>query len=239
MALVLLALVMLTDLGPIRFPGGPAVDAPGVPAAPVPAGVVVVDRRPDVPGYDRSCTRGHGCVFGPAWSDNVDVRLGRDGCGTRDGVLKEQLTQVVTKAGTGGCVVTSGVLRDPYTGVSVTFAKSRAFEVPVDHVYPLAAAWDLGAARWPEDRRRDFANDPRNLLATTRGVNSAKGDATPGEWLPPTRDGRCTYARAYLVVAEVYSLPVTRADLAALTRSLSGCERPGPVPTPVAGAGRG
>lgn len=33
--------------------------------------------------------------FGPAWTDNVDVELGRNGCRTRDDILQRDLSNVV------------------------------------------------------------------------------------------------------------------------------------------------
>lgn len=40
----------------------------------------------------------------------------------------------------------------------------------------LSDAWQKGAARWSEARRRAFANDPRNLLAVDGRLNAQKGD---------------------------------------------------------------
>ncbi|HET7724940.1 MAG TPA: hypothetical protein VFK68_09895, partial [Propionibacteriaceae bacterium] len=34
---------------------------------------VTVRARTKVAGYDRSCSPGHGCVFGPAWSDDTSA----------------------------------------------------------------------------------------------------------------------------------------------------------------------
>ena len=79
------------------------------------ATLTVVRQRSTVPGYDRSCKAGHACVFGPAWTDDVDVRDGRNGCDQRSDVLRESLEQIQLKPGTNGCIVASGILRDPYT----------------------------------------------------------------------------------------------------------------------------
>lgn len=183
----------------------------------------VVSHRKSVPGYDRRCGRGHGCVFGPAWSDDGDVPGGGNSCRTRDDVLKAQLENVRTKPGTRGCVVVEGDLIDPYTGAAVHFIKSAADRVEIDHVLPLAANWDLGASTWTPQQRLNFANDTRGLLATSAAVNRAKGDKTPSEWSPPTAAGRCTYAEVYVDVATIYQLPVTVADRDALRRMLRSC----------------
>ena len=184
--------------------------------------VSIVSSRPSVPGYDRECGRDDGCVFGAAWSDDVDVAGGRNGCDTRNDVLRRDLRQVTIKPGTNGCMAQAGVLQDPYTGTQVRFDRSvNASDVQVDHVYPLAAAWDHGAAAWSAHKRRDFANDPRNLISTLGSVNQSKGDKTPGEWMPA--EGRCRYAGAYIEVALAYGLSVSIADDQALRRAQNAC----------------
>jgi hypothetical protein len=153
--------------------------------------------------------------FGPAWSVDVD----RNGCGTRDDILRRDLRDVELR---GRCTVVAGVLADPYTGRTVTFAKAEADAVQVDHVVALAAAWALGARDWRQDQRERFANDPLNLLATTAAANQGKGDDTPAEWLP--RQGyRCAYAVRWVQVSSRYRLAVTPTDRATLTALLAEC----------------
>ncbi|MFE6508062.1 HNH endonuclease family protein [Nocardioides sp. NPDC057764] len=174
--------------------------------------VDVIPDRPTVPGYDRECGTGHACSFGQTWSDDVDVEGGRNGCDTRNDILARDLDNTQTRPGTNGCVIISGTLDDPFTGESIDFTKEKAYEVGVDHLYPLARAWDLGAAEWSPQQRQNFANDPRNLAAVSGAANSSKGDSGPGEWLPINSTHRCTYVADYLSIAIAYSLPVTAAD---------------------------
>lgn len=183
--------------------------------------LTVVNERPAVPGYDRSCEAGHGCVFGPAWTDDVNAPDGGNGCDQRSDTMRKSLEQVQLKPGTNGCIVASGVLHDPYTGQTVTYQRTGNTEVVADHVIPLAAAWDLGAAQWTLQKRQNFANDPRNLIITTRGANLAKGDKTPGEWMPQL--SQCRYAQTYLEVARLYGVAITRADQRALTTATQSC----------------
>lgn len=181
--------------------------------------VVATRERPG--GYQRGCKPGQACVFGPAWTDDTDAPGGRDGCDTRNNVLAAQLREVVHR---GRCVVIEGVLTDPYTGTDIPFRKAEGGRVQIDHVYPLAAAWDLGAVSWTREKRLRFANDLAvNLLATSAEVNQAKGDSTPGTWLPPARANHCFYAAKYLTVAVDYDLPITAADHAALRDVARGC----------------
>lgn len=208
--------------------GPPGAPAPGSPSREelgrLLASVTVVFQRPHVPGYQRGCEAGEACVFGPAWSDDHPGRGGRDGCDTRNNVLARDLREATFRPGTGKCVVLSGTLDDPYTGSRILFRRSDARAVHVDHIFPLAAAWDLGAAAWPQHLRRQFANDiDFNLIAVDGTANEDKRDHTPGDWLPPAASTRCWFAGKYLTVAVRYGLPVTAADHRALTDAAAAC----------------
>jgi hypothetical protein len=181
------------------------------------AGLPVAEKT-SLDGYDRDCGEGDGCVFGPAWAD-VD----RNGCDQRNDVLHRDLADVQVREGTQGCVVVAGVLDDPYSGDTVRFAKADAAEVPIDHVVPLAAAWAQGAAQWPAEQRRAFANDLGNLMATTRSENSAKGDSTADEWVPPDPTYGCSYATVVITVKQRYALAVSPPEAAALESLLATC----------------
>ncbi|WP_119728466.1 HNH endonuclease family protein [Thermomonospora amylolytica] len=161
----------------------------------------------DGAGYDRE-------DFGVRWRD-----IDRNGCDQRNDVLARDLREVTRR---GRCVVVSGTLHDPYTGRRIAFSKSDAAEVQIDHLYPLALAWRMGASRWPESRREEFANDHDNLLAVWGVPNGQKGDSGPGEWRP-RKEYQCTYAIKYVAVAAEYRLPVTRADRDALESFLDRC----------------
>ncbi|MGW7682829.1 HNH endonuclease family protein [Kribbella sp. NPDC054772] len=222
-----------TDPGAGADPVGssplPATTRPSVPATTQPAAgtakvisaelrqIRVIAERPDVPGYKRD-------QFGQTWSDNHAGQGGHNGCDTRNDVLAAQLTAVQYR-GRSKCVVIAGVLVvDPYTGRRIEFRKAAATKVQIDHVYPLARAWDMGAARWPLQRRVDFANDQAsNLLAVDGPANASKNDDGPGEWLPINRGYRCTYVLRYLQVARKYQLPITAADRGAAQAITQSC----------------
>ena len=87
-----------------------------------------------------------------------------------------------------------------------------ADEVEIDHVFPLSAAWDLGAHSWDDARRLAFANDPRNLVAVHRSVNQQKSDQLPAQWLPPDPAARCWYVQRLAEVAAVYGLALPGED---------------------------
>jgi hypothetical protein len=179
--------------------------------------VRVVPARPKVAGYKRD-------DFGQTWSDDHAGPGGHNGCDTRNDMLASQLTGVHYRAKS-KCVVIAGVLpADPYTGRRIEFRKADAAKLQIDHIYPLARAWDLGASTWPQQRRVDFANDETaNLIVVDGSSNASKSDQGPGEWLPLNRTYRCTYVLRYLQVAAKYALPVTTADRTAATTITRTC----------------
>jgi hypothetical protein len=160
--------------------------------------------------------------FGDAWSDDVVVAYGHNGCDTRDDVLREQLADVAIKPGTNGCVVASGVLNDPYTATTVEFHRGpgSSEEVQIDHVVALSDAWQTGAQQLDEVKRRDFANDPLNLQATLGWVNQQKGDSDAASWLPPNSAYRCTFVSRIVDVKAGYGLWVTQSEHDAIERVL-------------------
>ena len=204
----------LTSVGQGDVPAG-TLDPAGASAAL--AALPVAEKTP-LDGYERGCGDGEGCVFGPAWAD-VD----RNGCDQRNDVLHRDLTGVEVREGTQNCVVIAGVLDDPYTGETVPFEKADAGNVPIDHVVPLAAAWVQGAADWTTQERTAFANDLGNLMATTREQNSAKGDSTADEWVPPDPTYACSYATVVITVKDRYALSVTPAEADELEALLATC----------------
>ncbi|MDT0609967.1 HNH endonuclease family protein [Streptomyces lancefieldiae] len=162
-------------------------------------------------GYDRD-------EYGSAWTDTADgVPLARNGCDTRNDVLKLHGHHVRFRAGS-DCVVVSMDLYDPYTGKDIAWKKAKAAEVQIDHVVPLSYSWQMGAARWPESKREQLANDVLNLLPVEGRANSVKRDSGPGSWLPPNKKIRCSYAVRFAQVADKYELPVTTADKAMMLK---------------------
>lgn len=173
--------------------------------------VTVTGRRTHVLGYDRD-------QFG-GWTTTVTV----DGayCTTREAVLlstfgRRDRAADATATDTADCPSPGPTATDVYTGERISPG-----DVEIDHIVPLAAAWDHGAHDWPRARRVAFANDLAvNLVAVAGPVNQAKSDGTPGEWLPPAGGAvHCAYVARYLTVSVVYGLTVSEADAAASRRA--------------------
>ena len=199
---------------------------PAVPGSPSRSAVIgaieAVDEvadRPDIPGYGRDCPGP--CSFGRAWSDATEAPGGHNGCSTREDVLARDIRGAEPVDGD-RCAQRGGTLVDPYSGEEFELAGTYQ-SVHIDHVYPLAAAWDMGAHRWPQDKRDRFANDvDANLLAVAGHANMDKGDGLPSEWMP-AEAWRCFYAWRMAVAAATYELPLTSADLDELRNSARSC----------------
>jgi hypothetical protein len=220
------------DPGPATTPAAPLAPAPASPeptptirpgSAVTTLATLVVKGRAPKTGYDRA-------LFGQAWAD-VD----RNGCDTRNDILRRDLTRFTLKAGTHGCLVLKGTLHDPYTGSTISFIRgpSTSNAVQIDHVVALSDAWQKGAQQWSPTRRTAFANDPLNLLAVDGPTNLRKGDGDAATWLPPRKAGRCAYVARQIAVKHRYGLSVTAAERDAMVRVLTAC--PG-QPLPKAGA---
>ena len=183
------------------------------------ASLAVKGRAPKT-GYDRA-------LFGQAWAD-VD----RNGCDTRNDVLRRDLATYVLKPGTHGCLVLSGTLHDPYTAATIAFLRGRSTstKVQIDHVVALSDAWQKGAQQLSADTRRALANDPLNLLAVDGPTNERKGDGDAATWLPPNKPYRCSFAARQVAVKVKFGLWVTSAERDALARILATCSLQ-PLPT--------
>ncbi|MFD5809467.1 MULTISPECIES: DUF1524 domain-containing protein [Rhodococcus] len=182
-------------------------------------------------GYDRE-------LFGPAWSDDVDVDGGRNGCDTRNDILRRDLVDITYKTATRDCVVLFGTLHDAYTGTTIEFRRGQdtSADVQIDHVVALSDAWQKGAQQLDQQTRANFANDPRNLQAVDGDANQQKGDGDAATWLPPNRSYRCTYVARQIEVKALYQLWVTQAEHDAMVRVLTECGAAAPAPVPAAPA---
>jgi len=158
--------------------------------------------------------------FGQTWAD-VD----RNGCDTRNDILKRDLTAEVFKEKTRDCVVISGALIDPFSGETINFVRGNlsSMEVQIDHVVALSNAWQTGAFKLSIKERTAFANDPLNLLAVKGRLNSQKGDGDAATWLPPLKSYRCDYVSRQIAVKIKYRLWFTAPEKEAMVRILKSC----------------
>ncbi|OBB61328.1 hypothetical protein A5757_07420 [Mycobacterium sp. 852013-51886_SCH5428379] len=190
--------------------------APGVDIV---AGIVEIPARIRGHDYRRD-------AFGDSWTDDTDAPGGRNGCDTRNDILERDLVDK-TYVAISRCprAVATGTLHDPYTNTAVAFVRGNqtGASVQIDHIVPLALAWDLGARAWPDTLRTRFANDPANLLAVQGKANQDKGDDPPAEWMPPNRAFWCQYAVQFTAVLRGYGLPVDAPSAVVLREASATC----------------
>ena len=160
--------------------------------------------------------------FGQAWAD-VD----RNGCDTRNDMLKRDLTEIVYKVKTRNCVVATGILLDRYSGETINFVRGNvtSMEVQIDHVVALSNAWQTGAFKLTVLQRTALANDPMNLFAVKGRLNLQKSDGDAATWLPPLKSFRCAYIAQQIAVKAKYSLWVTAPEKEAMLRILATCPK--------------
>ena len=208
-AVLATGILLLSGPGTSSF----AVDsATSISAVDVLSGLAVKGRAPKT-GYART-------QFGQAWAD-VD----RNGCDTRNDILKRDLSDLVFKPGTRNCLVLSGTLVDRYSGETINFVRGNvtSMEVQIDHVVALSNAWQTGAFKLSVAQRTALANDPLNLFAVKGRLNSQKSDGDAATWLPPLKSFRCAYVSQQITVKAKYGLWVTPPEKAAMVSILSKC----------------
>ena len=193
----------------------PAV-APGVDVL---AGIAQIALRVRGSDYRRE-------AFGDSWTDDNPAPGGHNGCDTRNDILERDLVDK-TYVSIARCpnAIATGTLHDPYTNATVAFVRGNQVgaSVQIDHIVPLALAWDLGARNWPDDMRLRFANDPANLLAVGGQANQDKGDSEPALWMPPNAAFRCQYAVQFTAVLRGYGLPVDAQSAVTLRDAVATC----------------
>ncbi len=118
---------------------GPGAFAGQTTALQAVAALTVKGRAP-MSGYERD-------QFGSGWID-----VNRNGCDTRDDILRRDLTQRRIRPFTHGCVITAGTLHDPYTRAVIRYVRGGGSEVDIDHVVALGDAWRIGTFRSPSPR---------------------------------------------------------------------------------------
>ncbi|MDG5486821.1 HNH endonuclease family protein [Mycolicibacterium gadium] len=197
-----------------------SADVPTVaPGEDVLAGVAVLPLRMRAGDYRRA-------AFGESWTDDNDAPGGHNGCDTRNDILDRDLVEK-TYISISRCptAVATGVLHDPYTSLTIPFTRGNqtGAAVQIEHIVPLAYAWDQGARFWTDALRVRFANDPANLVAVQGQANQDKGDKEPAVWMPPNAAFHCQYAIQFIAVMRGYGLSLDAPSAPALQRAAGTC----------------
>ena len=186
-----------------------------VTAAPASAATITTTLRAGIAGLPVAAEirTGYSRDLFPHWID-----ADGDGCNTRYEVL---IAEAVTTPSVGaGCTLSGGRWYSYYDNAYWT----APADLDIDHLVPLAEAWDSGARNWTTAQRRSYANDlgdDRTLVAVTDNVNQAKGDQDPATWLPSY--ARCRYVAEWLAVKLRWRLTVDTSEKNALTTLSNNC----------------
>ncbi|MFK4196462.1 HNH endonuclease family protein [Streptomyces sp. NPDC033754] len=192
--------------------------ATAAPAAPAAAEVLnLADAVEQIPLADESRTGYERTKF-KHWNTGLDAA---DGCNTRSEVLLAEATEAPTIAA--GCKLSGGEWLSYYDGLEV----NDPAKLDIDHMVPLAEAWDSGASAWTAARREAYANDQdaaASLVAVTARTNRSKADQDPAQWMPPLPDAHCRYVGEWTATKLRWGLAADQAEADALTVYAETCE---------------
>ncbi|MET9347560.1 HNH endonuclease family protein [Streptomyces termitum] len=208
------ATVLCFVLSPLALPSA----ASAAPAAPNAAQVLnLADAVGLVPVADES-RAGYTRDKFKHWNSGLDAT---DGCNTRAEVL--QAEAVESPAVAAGCKLSGGLWVSYYDGQEV----NDPSKLDIDHMVPLAEAWDSGASSWDAKRREAYANDQdaaASLVAVTARTNRQKADQDPATWMPPAPDAQCRYIGEWTATKLRWSLAADQAEADALKVYAEACE---------------
>ncbi|MFC9344224.1 HNH endonuclease family protein [Streptomyces sp. NPDC057020] len=165
----------------------------------------------DRTGYEREEQFKH-------WNKGLDPA---DGCHTRNEVLLAEAVESPTVSA--NCKLTGGKWLSYYDGQEVT----EPGKLDIDHMVPLAEAWDSGASTWTAARREAYANDQgaaASLVAVTGRSNRSKSDRDPQDWMPPLPDAHCRYVSEWVATKLRWGLTVDQGEANALKVYGEACE---------------
>ncbi|MFC8919510.1 HNH endonuclease family protein [Streptomyces sp. NPDC057116] len=103
---------------------------------------------------------------------------------------------------------------------------TAASALDVDHMVPLAEAWDSGASGWTVARRQAYANDlddERSLIAVTAKSNRSKADQDPAQWMPPATGQHCAYVADWTATKLRWQLTLDDTERQALATTAAHC----------------
>ena len=106
------------------------------------------------------------------------------------------------------CKVKAGFWNDFY--FAETFDSPKLIDI--DHVVPLKHAFENGAKAWTQEQKKIFANDPDNLVITSRKANRTKGANDFTSWSPLNRDYACAYMERWYLVKRKYALAISEKE---------------------------
>lgn len=144
-----------------------------------------------------------------------------NGCDSRKSVIISEA--IVKPKVDAGCKIIGGEWLSIYDNVKVT----DAGKLDVDHMVPLAEAWDSGASAWDAAKKEMYANDQtdsRHLIAVTGASNRSKSDQDPAEWMPTNKSYACEYLINWVSIKVRWNLSVDKTEKAFIATNLKSCK---------------
>lgn len=118
------------------------------------------------------------------------------------------------------CRVIKGKWNSPYSNTSYEIAH----KVDIDHVVSLKEAHISGGSTWSWSKRKQFVNDPRNLIVVSSSENRRKGAKDPALWLPDNKHFHCEYIKLWIDIKKTYQLSIDDKEQHAISSVLQYCE---------------
>ena len=144
-----------------------------------------------------------------------------NGCDVRKAVIISEALKKPTVDK--GCKIVGGEWYSPYDNVKVI----EASKLDVDHMVPLAEAWDSGASSWDALKREKYANDqtdPIHLISVTAASNRSKSDQDPAEWMPTNKSYTCEYLTNWVSIKIRWGLSVDKKEKDFIINNLKTCK---------------
>ena len=131
---------------------------------------------------------------------------------TRHEVLFRDSAEGTAKFSEDGCKIVGGLWVGPYSGEILNNPK----QVQIDHIIALKEAHVAGGSRWYPEKKKEFANDMDNLLATAGSTNQKKSAQPESRWLPSERSYLPTYFKKRLEIRTKYGLTMEAKECQAM-----------------------
>ena len=144
-----------------------------------------------------------------------------NGCDSRKSVIISEA--IVKPKVEPGCKLVGGEWLSIYDNTKVLDAS----QLDVDHMVPLAEAWDSGASAWDAKKKEMYANDqtdPRHLIAVTGASNRSKSDQDPADWMPTNKAYACEYLTNWVSIKVRWSLTVDKKEKDFIVAALKPCK---------------
>jgi DNA uptake protein ComE-like DNA-binding protein len=229
--------VQVTPTQPPPSAGVPLPTQPPTTAAPQPTGGILLSSTGttmtaaslratlnDLTVMAEPARSGYNRDLFPHWAD-----VNGSGCTARQDALLAQVLGLPQRDPFGPCTIVEG---DWFSLFDDVLYGGSPSELDADHVVALAEAWDAGAPGWTTEQRRQFANDPMNILIVTASSNRSKGDKDMGEWRPSNRRSWCVSAAMVILTKSRWNLAVDPTEKAALDQMAGACSEPDQLAVP-------